>query len=674
LGQLVSAPEVQKRRKKMNAVKIDGENNMQKNRNPKTNLMVFAIGILLLCAIPCYGQESTAASQDPATQEPVAESQLDFSAEIVVSDDFAGAHHLYAADLNDDGYPDILATSGVENKFVWHLNDKRGGFERTVVVADLDSGTGSVAEAADLDNDGDLDVVTASNRVNQVAWYANDGSGNYELKQIITTNVTNVFDIEIADLNGDDNLDVVLAVHDSDRILLFPNQGEGVFGDEVYVSFANGARSVRAADLDDDGFVDLISAAYYENLIAWHRNVGNTLKFDLRRTISQQANGVYDIDVADLDGDGDLDVVSASFNDDKIAWYENRIPTDAKGSDPIEFGPQQVITDAADGAVAVITVDLDEDGDADLVSASRNDNRIALYVNSGDGVFDPRLSAEIPAAIDYPTAIAKADFDRDGDLDLVSASYNDNKIAWYKNGRIQLADSDADGIFDDSDNCPAAANVDQTDLDGDGIGDICDADADGDLITADEGDCNDFDATIYPGAVDDPYDDVDQDCSDYNANDLDGDGIDAVAAGGTDCNDDDASVYPGAAEVPYDGIDQDCSGSDLTDVDGDGYAAAGFGGKDCNDADALLNPGAAEVCGDGIDNNCDGLIDEGCVVAKPGDFTGDGSIGYDDFYVIYFSLNKCVGQTGFVAEADFDQDGCVTFTDYRIWYGYYINR
>jgi hypothetical protein len=79
----------------MNAVKIDGENNMQTIRNPKTNPMVFAIGILLLFALPCYGQASTVASQ-----EPVAGSQLDFSVEIVVSDAFAGAHHLCAADLN----------------------------------------------------------------------------------------------------------------------------------------------------------------------------------------------------------------------------------------------------------------------------------------------------------------------------------------------------------------------------------------------------------------------------------------------------------------------------------------------------------------------------------------------------------------------------------------------
>ena len=69
-----------------------------------------------------------------------------------------------------------------------------------------------------------------------------------------------------------------------------------------------------------------------------------------------------------------------------------------------------------------------------------------------------------------------------------------------------------------------------------------------------------------------------------------------------DCNDSDASIYPGATEIPNDGIDQDCNGSDLTDVDGDGFAVP----LDCNDSDASIYPGATEVANDGIDQDCDG--------------------------------------------------------------------
>ncbi len=97
--------------------------------------------------------------------------------------------------------------------------------------------------------------------------------------------------------------------------------------------------------------------------------------------------------------------------------------------------------------------------------------------------------------------------------------------------------------------------------------------------------------------------------------DLDGDGF-TVEQG--DFNDLNPSIYPGAPEICGDGIDQDCDGSDLVcagdddddepvDLDGDGYDST----VDCNDDNANVYPGAEEIC-DGIDNNCNGQIDEGC--------------------------------------------------------------
>jgi hypothetical protein len=89
--------------------------------------------------------------------------------------------------------------------------------------------------------------------------------------------------------------------------------------------------------------------------------------------ITTAADAPYFVYATDLDGDGDADVLSASYADDKIAWYENL------GSGA--FGAQQVITTAADAAVSVYATDLDGDGDADVLSASDNDDKIAWYEN-----------------------------------------------------------------------------------------------------------------------------------------------------------------------------------------------------------------------------------------------------------------------------------------------------
>ena len=73
-----------------------------------------------------------------------------------------------------------------------------------------------------------------------------------------------------------------------------------------------------------------------------------------------------------MDGDGDIDVLSASFEDNKIAWYENN------GSQGFTA---HAITTAANGAISVFAIDMDGDGDVDVLSASASDDKIACYEN-----------------------------------------------------------------------------------------------------------------------------------------------------------------------------------------------------------------------------------------------------------------------------------------------------
>jgi hypothetical protein len=85
-------------------------------------------------------------------------------------------------------------------------------------------------------------------------------------------------------------------------------------------------------------------------------------------TISTTADGATSVFAADVDSDGDMDVLSASVNDDKIAWYEN------DGSQ--NFTPHTIST-TADGAQSVFAADVDGDGDMDVLSASSSDTKTA---------------------------------------------------------------------------------------------------------------------------------------------------------------------------------------------------------------------------------------------------------------------------------------------------------
>ena len=182
-------------------------------------------------------------------------------------------------------------------------------------------------------------------------------------------------------------------------------------------------------------------------------------------------------------------------------------------------------------------------------------------------------------------------------------------------------------------------------------------DLDQDGYTTEQGDCDDDDPDMSPGADDDTVDGVDQNCDGFDGPDEDGDGYADAAAGGDDCDDTDAESHPDAADDMVDGVDQDCDGFDGPDEDGDGYADAAAGGDDCDDTDASISPGAPELCVDGVDTDCDGLKDADDVDACP-PFVGwsTDSMSLEDIQDMVFDGSVEPGLGNTVTTADLDGD------------------
>ena len=239
---------------------------------------------------------------------------------------------------------------------------------------------------------------------------------------------------------------------------------------KVISTNADGAISVYAADLDGDDDPDVLSASFAGDQVSWYENL-NSGSFSAQKTITTSTDGVQSVYAADLDGDDDLDVLSASQIDDKIAWYRN---LDSGG-----FSAQKIITTSADGAQSVHAGDLDGDGDLDVVSASRLDDRIAWYENQiGDtGADSDGFGAQqtITTSAFSAASVFTADVDGDSDVDIISGS--DGGTIWHEN------DGNASPSFTDRTILTTSSkSVYAVDLDGDSDVDILSAADEADRI------------------------------------------------------------------------------------------------------------------------------------------------------------------------------------------------
>jgi hypothetical protein len=337
-----------------------------------------------------------------------------------------GASNVFAADLNADGAPDVVVASPRNNEIVWYRNgDPRGTFGNRTVISTEVRLTKSVV-AHDADNDGDRDIISASSFDNKLAWYPNtDGYGTFGDQSIFENKAGSPHALHGDDLDGDGDVDLLFASNGKGKIAWCRNDGGSFTGQNVISTAAEGAQSVHAADLDSDGDKDAISVSSSfsgVDKVSWYRNTAGG--FASQNVISKKMKNVRSVIGADLDGDGDQDVASASAGDGKIAWYEN---TSGYGT----FSSQKVVTTKAPGVQTISAADVDGDGDLDLLSASNKNGKLAWYENiDGKKAFS---SQKVIASQGNYRAVYATDLDVDGDPDLLFISESEGRVGWCSN-------------------------------------------------------------------------------------------------------------------------------------------------------------------------------------------------------------------------------------------------
>ncbi|KAK7237178.1 cytidine deaminase [Aureococcus anophagefferens] len=190
------------------------------------------------------------------------------------------------------------------------------------------------------------------------------------------------------------------------------------FSERVITNSADGAVSVFALDVDGDGAVNVLSASYNADTVAWYEN--DASQSFTERVITDSFDGAYSVFAIDVDGDGDVDALSASYSHDTVAWYEN---------DGSQSFTERVITTLADGAFSVFAIDVDGDGDVDALSASYIDDTVAWYENDGSQSFTERVITNAEDGAHSARAMAPAVADgvlaRDEELQRIISGATD---------------------------------------------------------------------------------------------------------------------------------------------------------------------------------------------------------------------------------------------------------
>lgn len=300
-------------------------------------------------------------------------------------------------------------------------------WESETVTASI--GSPATAFAADVDGDGNVDVLSAQDSGSGVFWYRNsEGDGTVWAEGLISTAAGHPADVVAGDIDGDGDVDAVSGQAPFAGMLVWHEnlRGDGTqWADHPVAVDPYGPYYVDIADLDGDGAPDLVSASQGAGELSWHQNLLGDGSSWLTHSIVKVPISSKSIDVGDLDGDGDLDVVLSAFDDDSISWFENVTGIG-------DLSRMHVVSGSIDGPTGAVVGDIDGDGYPDVLSASGWTDDVHWHRNvNGDGTVWG--SDEISSAPGCPWTLFAADLDGDGDLDPGCSTACDDNIWWFEN-------------------------------------------------------------------------------------------------------------------------------------------------------------------------------------------------------------------------------------------------
>ncbi len=346
-----------------------------------------------------------------------------------VLSDSGEATDIAVGDLNMDGLPDIvIANSGAEN-LIYYNNGNAGNpallsypFDSGYSVLTSDTLNTQAIAIADLNGDGFPDIVEGNDGFNFI--YLSNGTSDpfASVSGIqISSDSFDTEDLVLADVNQDGHIDICTGERNN-WDLVYINNGtadpfNGVTGIDISAD-NQPTTALAAADLNQDGYPDLVAAHYttsYTNRYYINNKTSNP--FPTGGDIGSETDYSTSIAVGDFDANGNIDIIVGNVGMNMLYFHNNT-------ATPFTGSTVGITIDAAgDETADILALDFNHDGALDVVSINTTSTANRVYISDGD--FDP-FNSDITYNLTISTlssnAAAACDFDRDGIIDFVIAN------------------------------------------------------------------------------------------------------------------------------------------------------------------------------------------------------------------------------------------------------------